>query len=43
MKLREAAGRAKGVDVVEATVTELVERERRVVGVLPSDLKVNAI
>ena len=36
MKLREAAGRAKGVDMVEASVTELIERERRVVGVRAS-------
>jgi squalene monooxygenase len=33
MKLREAAGSARGVDVIEASATELIERERRVIGV----------
>jgi squalene monooxygenase len=33
MKLREAAIKARGVDVIEASVTELIERERRVIGV----------
>ncbi|KAF9461143.1 squalene epoxidase [Collybia nuda] len=33
MSLRAAAKRAQGVDVIEATVTELVERAGRVVGV----------
>lgn len=33
MKLREAARRARGVEMVEASVTGLIERERRVIGV----------
>lgn len=33
MSLRTAAQRGQGVDVIEATVTELVERDGRVVGV----------
>lgn len=36
MKLREAAKRAKGVDVIEASVSSLIERQRRVVGVCAS-------